>query len=409
MVKLYILTAWFPFRKAGESFLIPELNYLYSRKEFDVTVIAVNAIAKYIPEQFVPEGFKVKPLFHERFLLSNKLIYLFRMIVRTDFWDEVLTLISKKLLRLKNLRKLISFYCRSLRIADAMKQQINSENDKIVLYSYWMTDSALGASFLRRSPNVIAVTRAHGGDLYEDRNNGYLPMRKAIIENTDLVAPISNVGKNYLIDRNGNYAHIKMFHLGVDNPYGQRNIKEYDKFRIVSCSYMIPLKRVKMIAEAIIKLDSERIEWVHFGDGQDYDDISSLIKRVQTKSKCVLMGAKQHDEIIEYYHNNDVHLFVNVSTSEGVPVSIIEAMSFGIPVIATDVGGTKELVIDDCTGCLIPVEINAGDLASNIEAFMNFNQKKQNMYRQNAFKMWKENYNFETNYKRFYDEILNIF
>jgi len=47
-----------------------------------------------------------------------------------------------------------------------------------------------------------------------------------------------------------------------------------------------------------------------------------------------------HNDVLNYYASNPVDVFINTSSSEGLPVSIMEAMSFGIPVIATNVGGT---------------------------------------------------------------------
>lgn len=58
---------------------------------------------------------------------------------------------------------------------------------------------------------------------------------------------------------------------------------------------------------------------------------------------------------------NDFDLFVNMSLSEGIPVSIMEAISFGIPIIATNVGGNAEIVNDE-TGVLIPVNIDQAAL-----------------------------------------------
>lgn len=45
--------------------------------------------------------------------------------------------------------------------------------------------------------------------------------------------------------------------------------------------------------------------------------------------------------VYDFYRNNDVDVFVNLSESEGIPVSIIETISFGVPVVATDVGGNS--------------------------------------------------------------------
>ena len=48
--------------------------------------------------------------------------------------------------------------------------------------------------------------------------------------------------------------------------------------------------------------------------------------------------------MLDYYKNNIIDIFINLSASEGIPVSIMDAISFGIPCIATNVGGTGEIV-----------------------------------------------------------------
>ena len=71
------------------------------------------------------------------------------------------------------------------------------------------------------------------------------------------------------------------------------------------------------------------------------------------------MGHYPNEELLRYYGSNHVDLFINTSSTEGVPVSIMEAQSFGIPVIATDTGGVKEVVTEG-TGSLLPVDFRSG-------------------------------------------------
>ena len=79
-----------------------------------------------------------------------------------------------------------------------------------------------------------------------------------------------------------------------------------------------------------------------------------------------MKGAVDHEKLIDYYRTTPVDLFLNVSSSEGVPVSVMEAMSFGIPVIATNVGGTSEIVSGK-TGMLVNADISPEELAGKIE------------------------------------------
>ena len=66
-----------------------------------------------------------------------------------------------------------------------------------------------------------------------------------------------------------------------------------------------------------------------------------------------MWGFQDNEKIMDFYRNNPIDIFINVSTNEGVPVSIMEAISFGIPIIATNVGGTNEIVINNITGWLV--------------------------------------------------------
>lgn len=61
---------------------------------------------------------------------------------------------------------------------------------------------------------------------------------------------------------------------------------------------------------------------------------------------------------------------MNLSTSEGVPVSIMEVQSYGIPVIATNVGGTGE-IIDKDNGILLPSCPSLEDVVAALEKYIN--------------------------------------
>ena len=59
--------------------------------------------------------------------------------------------------------------------------------------------------------------------------------------------------------------------------------------------------------------------------------------------------------LVDWYRRNRVDLFISLSSSEGLPVSMMEAISFGIPILATDVGGVSEIV-KRATGRLVSVD-----------------------------------------------------
>ena len=94
---------------------------------------------------------------------------------------------------------------------------------------------------------------------------------------------------------------------------------------------------------------------------------------------------------------------MSVSSTEGVPVSIMEAASFGIPILATEVGGTGELVIDGLDGRLVPSEVTERTLAEELRAFVRMDAAAYEALREGARRHWEESFCAETNFQRFYD------
>ena len=107
----------------------------------------------------------------------------------------------------------------------------------------------------------------------------------------------------------------------------------------------------------------------------------------------------------QYYKSLQPDLFINLSSSEGVPVSIMEAMSFGIPVIATSVGGNPEIVNNN-NGYLISKHADKQDISLLIKNHFKLGDKEKNIKMNNALETWFNNYNADKNYSQFIDDIL---
>jgi len=271
-------------------------------------------------------------------------------------------------------------------------------NDQSVLYSYWGDKLAVFIPFLRKiSPGFTSVVRFHGTDLYEERKAGYIPFRSVLFPTIDHFVFISEDGKKYLTRKYLQWVHNQhLFRLGVPdqgiNPQGKPGV-----LHLVSCSYMVPVKRIPLLIEALMLIDMP-VKWTHIGSGSQWEEVDRLVKKLPQNVEAELMGALKNSEVIEYYRQTPIDIFMNVSESEGVPVSIMEALSFGIPVIATNAGGTGEIV-DEAVGTLLPVAITADELAP---AIIQLQQRLQESHlRQNARNRWKERCNAEQQYTSF--------
>lgn len=226
-----------------------------------------------------------------------------------------------------------------------------------------------------------------------------------VFEKIDAVYPISEDGKEYLRNEyNREYSSkVKLSRLGTIKKYpdfcGEKN--NGNTVTIVSCAYLVPLKRIHLIPEAL-KMSSKDIFWVHFGGGELFETIEKSIQTLPNNIHVRLMGSVSNDEIQEYYSTHYVDAFVNVSEIEGIPVSIMEAQSFGIPVIATDVGGTSELVVDRQNGVLLKKDFQHEELLKAIDLIM----ENARMFRKKAKSSWDEHSNAEINYRSFFDNEL---
>ena len=210
-------------------------------------------------------------------------------------------------------------------------------------------------------------------------------------------------------------AEQKVIRLGVNN-LGQPAPKAFTQnnlLNIASCSGIHRLKRLDLIIDSLAEVsDAIKLNWVHFGDGSDYNLILDYAKKKLVKNNIAFTfkGQLSNSDILKYYQDNHVDIFINTSDYEGIPVSIMEAMSFGIPCIARNVGGNSEIVVNQISGKLIPKEATSNLIADVIENFyflkINDVQNYQAL-RFSTYNYWKDNFNAIDNYNVFLDYIIN--
>lgn len=286
-------------------------------------------------------------------------------------------------------------------------EKYNSE--EISVLAVWFWSEALAAARIKKTYQKIrTVSLAHSFEIDQEKNSvydlGYLALKHKYLDHIVFIsqnmrnAYIQNIKKS--IDLN----NIQVLYLGSNKKYYHRHQeKAKEIFHIVSCSRVVKEKRVHLILEALKLLKNIRIEWTHFGDGV----LMSELKRQSTETisnslKINLKGAVSNDEIQKNYAEKNYTLFLNVSTSEGIPVAIMEAMSYGIPVMATDVGGNNEIVSKD-TGVLLPKDINAQMLSNELLNFANISVEKYKKMKQKAECVWKKKFDAEKNMKKIVD------
>jgi len=265
-------------------------------------------------------------------------------------------------------------------------------------YTYWFDHWTLSLAILKDEGLLkLMVSRAHRYDLYHDRAKiGLIPYRQFVMSLLNAVFLISQNGQQYLAGRYPHYTNrMHLSYLGTSD-MGISETELPKVFTLVSCSTAKPIKRLDLLFDAFKQLPIPA-KWIHFGEGQTLASIRARLADLPPHLEVELKGNMHNSEVLDFYKNQPISLFVNVSENEGLPVSIMEVISFGIPVLATDAGGTSEIV-KAVSGELIPVDISAENLSHKLEAWA---YKTTQINREEIRSFWKENFSADVNYEKF--------
>lgn len=406
--RLILFTVRFPFG-GGEQFLDEELKYL--SVGFDE--VHIQPMFGVPGRREVPNNCLVQePLWTGSFA---RFAFFFSALIRPSTWlnavGEVKSVFSalESKVGIATILKILLWSCYRTRLSDPrlLARFKTSDVRGLVVYSYWAHTPALVRFGL--APDVPLAVRLHRTDLYlegADSSDGwerdarYLPWHHNLDHHVDRFLFISEQGERYFRE----YWPVSegkstVSRLGTKD-YGEGPEIEEEKFLIVSCSRVAPVKQVHKIAEFVRSLSNYRtIEWHHFGGTPDQcSRLQSAIEQIDPNQVAVkFWGYQPHSRLIEFYKERRVSLFVNLSSSEGVPVSIMEALSFGIPALATDVGGTSEAVISGQSGLLISL-----DAADNPVRLAKLTHKALQpggeIEASRPRKLWSQRFSAKTNY-----------
>lgn len=206
--------------------------------------------------------------------------------------------------------------------------------------------------------NKKVILHLHGSEFelfYNSSNKTVKNMIKSLFEISDCVLVLGDSW--YEIIKNiAPGANIKVFNNAVNIPREKVSWSE-NKVNILFLGVLIERKGVYELIEAIKVLTEENIvesrnlNFIIGGTGKEEANVSKLITQHNLDKNIEMLGWVDN-ELKESLLKKS-QLLILPSHNEGLPMAILEAMSYGIPVIATNVGSISEVVIKDKTGILI--------------------------------------------------------
>ena len=211
---------------------------------------------------------------------------------------------------------------------------------------------------------------AHANDIFER------PLLiKEKIKRSHKTISISNFNINVMAKYGGNTDKIEIVRCGVDSNsnYEKPQVSPNSKPVVIgTLGRLVEKKGIDTLIDAAAILAESRLDFriEVAGDGPLMDDLKQQVKAANLSEVITFLGSMPHTEALGWIKTLDAFVLAGKKDSngdmDGIPVVLMEAMNFGIPVISTQLSGIPELVIHKQTGLLCPPD-DADSLAMAIQ------------------------------------------
>ena len=251
-------------------------------------------------------------------------------------------------------------------------KKVISIHKPLIMHSFLFTANFWGRWGARKEKVPVIISSERSLDTYKNFVYWWIDQRQSIY--TDKIIANAQAVKSFIVTNEkinpdlvkviSNGLNLKSFNEALEiSEETRKSIK--DKYKIANENFIIgnvcrisPLKDLETFiqAAALVKKEISSTRFVMVGDAVLSDElpykekILNRLEQLNLAKDFVLPG--KSNEIPQWLSTFDV--FVQSSVTEGFPNAVMEAMAMAKPVVATDVGGTSELVIHEQTGYLVP-------------------------------------------------------
>ena len=408
---IILITDKFPYYP-GEQFLETEITYFENIENINFIIMPSSGEGKKrsVNDSILIDNYLINNLSNKKIDL---LLYFIRGLSSKYFYKEIF---SNNLFNILKIKSFILSIINYTKYYHALNKYFKNKNnlENTIVYTYWNNEITYALQELKNKYRYTLISRIHRGDLYKEvRYSNYMPLKKHFTMNIDKIYTITPSANEYLhkIYKFDN-KNIELSRLGVNNHNITNTPNNQNTLHIVSCSSLIEVKCVDKIIYTlnIISKQYPKIKyvWTHIGDGILYEELLALAKKKLDfieNVKFEFKGNLNNKKVYQFYKDNSIDVFINVSKSEGVPVSIMEAMSCHIPIIAPNVGGISDMLKNNINGFLLSEKCEIDEIVyslSNIKFLKNEENRKK------SYEMFLDKYNAKKNYQSFLNKIINL-
>lgn len=272
-----------------------------------------------------------------------------------EFLFIFVSVLSENINNPRFLIRSLAFFPKAVSLAERMKKD-NIQH----IHAHYATYPALAAWIIHRLTDIPYSVTVHAHDIFESKS-----MLATKLRDARFIIAISKYNRDYLIHNLGVWIaeKIHVIHCGIRaGDYSHLPVDQLpgDNFQIIHIGSLEPYKGQKCLIQAcdILKREKIPINLQIIGMGIEKKNLERMIAHYQLTDNVELLGPKTQEEIAKILPTG--HCYVQPSiiteqgTMEGIPVSLMEAMACGVPVIASAISGIPELIQDGYSGYLVP-------------------------------------------------------
>jgi glycosyltransferase involved in cell wall biosynthesis len=266
------------------------------------------------------------------------------------------------------------------------------------LHCQFATQSAILGLMLKEyfKTSVTYSLTFHAYDIYV-KNKWF----NILVDNATKVFSISNFNINYVLTNYKIKDKSKVIYspLGVFPPMITESPETSAVLRIGFLSYFVEMKGIFYLLSAIKELKKSDLSFIlHIaGDGPLRNEMESYIEENNLSDNMKFHGLIKNKEKDLFFRDLDVFILPSISKgieTDGLPVVLMEAVSYGVPIISTNISGIPEICINDYNGYLIEERSVVG-IVDAIAKFRK-NSDRWSEFSRNAIEISKQ-YNIITN------------
>lgn len=309
---------------------------------------------------------------------------------------------------LKYLVREISPIMDLLSIFNAYREIVKFNPDLVLCHS---TKAGIIGRIAAKMAKKKVVFTAHGWAFTEGVNGikriFYCWIERFMQVFSDRIIAVSKYDYELAIKNGFNRDKLILIYNGVEKKQPVIKSSEIDDIlydesivKVIMVARFNPPKDHIQLIKAI--KDLEEIHLIFVGDGELMEDCKSFCKILVVEGRVHFVGY-QYD-VAYFLSKSDI--FCLISNYEGFPLTTIEAMSFGLPVVVSDVGGAGEAVVDGVNGFKIP----KGDLTYLSEKlkFLAKNEFLRKEMGKNSYKIYENSFTKEVFCEKTYHLYLNV-